>query len=268
VCQPDKHASSYERLAPNGGASLSLSCPKTKDAKGARDTEPLTRSDADGGVHWGTVGLWPRQCSVVVSAEGYRDEVFRLSDLCVLGEADCHFISVQSELVSSEPARGPPGAPTPAATPAMETHHVRFVADRPDLLVFKLAGKSGSLRAWQPVCRPPCDAVLSKDDELAVARSDGPPVEPKAGPRLDADSPIDVHYESRTTKRRVLGFSGLAGIVAGIVLLGVGAPGENQPWKAQNIALTASGAVLDLAGALAVVLSSDMVDTVRLGPEQ
>jgi hypothetical protein len=246
-------------------ASLSLACPAK--GQGKESDKPLARTDAEGRAQWVTVGLWPPDCSIAVKADGYYDESFSLAELCPPDSSECHFVSVQAELAPKAGESPRAAAAIAPGVAAASSKQVRFATDGSDLTVLKLMGKNGRLQAWEPVCRPPCEAAISADDKLAVSRGDGPPVEPQVPLGPAPQSRVTVHYENRTTARRVWGVGALTAFVGGLVMVGFGAPGDNQPWPTDKVALTIGGFALLAGSALALLHGAQMVDTVELTRE-
>jgi hypothetical protein len=251
----------YENPVPIQGASVTLTCPWHLQAS----TKPLARSDAGGRLHSAAIGDWVTECSFVVSADGYYPETFPLVELCPAG-GQCGFVAIQAEL-SPKDGKGPPRPPQGAAAPAPSIP-VHVVVNYPDVKVVKLVAEREPLKAWEPVCRPPCDASLTPSDRLAVFRGDGTPIEPEFGPRLSPGARLDVHYDDRSGQRRLAWILGLAGNIAGfaLALAGGNAPANGRPWQAANIALVSGGLAVVLGSEAVVLLVGFQPDTVRMSP--
>lgn len=204
---------------------------------------------------------WPAQCSLVVSAEGYEDEVFAMKDLCPAGQNDCSWVAFQAELV---PKAGAGPTPTEAAATRAAPLSIHFTSDRRDLSVVAVVGEAGGWRAWESGCRPPCDARLSPDAKIAIALGDRGPV-PLSVLNLAPDACIDVRYDDRRTLGKVAAWVGLIGIVSGITMAAVGGPGD-QPWRTQNVVLESAGWGLLLDGLGLLVGPGSALDRAYVEP--
>lgn len=123
---------------------------------------------------------------------------------------------------------------------------VHLAANRADVTVLELVGELGVHRpwdwnAWEPVCRPPCDARLSSDDGLGLSIGEREPIELLERPRLVPGGTVDLRYDDRRTLRNVARVLFLAGLTAAVSMIAVGTPGDRQPWHAENVALVSGG---------------------------
>ena len=125
----------------------------------------------------------------------------------------------------------------------------------------RLTGVSGSGRAWEPICRPPCEAWLAKDEALGVSRGEGHVLTPDSQLQLLPAAKIDVHYDDRSTQRLIATILGLVGAVGGPTLMAVGAP--QGSWHAENVALVGAGFVAMVAG-IEVALTLIKPDSVQM----
>jgi hypothetical protein len=256
VRAPDAPADgrAYEDAAPIGAAEVTIQCPGMVPAK------ILQTSDASGRMAVSTVGGWSSTCTLSLSAAGYEDKTLSMENLCPHGsgkdEKYCAFVSFQAELNpkpgTTSSVRGPPATP--------RTVPVRIAAQQPSLTVFTLVDEVPSDReavrrqAWDPVCNAPCDAQVQVDARLGVALGDRVPIEPVVPPRLAPNAYVRVSYDDRQAWRDLGRVLGLAGIAAGVTLYAAGLPGDNQPLRANNIALLTGGGLAVIGGVALVGL--------------